>query len=229
MNFTEKYKIKMKYNQFGLHVEENFQDQTENILIEKFEEYVNNLKEKNKNKYNMIELGSNFAYYSMLFKKILLPNETFNIMVEPYEKFMSSGKEHFEINNFDGVFLNNRIKSNFPWCNINFECDEVKVDDLLKNYKIKDLDVLHMDIDYSELSALESAHESLSKKMIDTLFILTHDRPPGIENFEIVPIEDANSMHQMCKQKLLNYDYECIFEQTERNIGADALLIFKKK
>ena len=121
MNVTEKYGIKMKYNQFGDIVTENFEDPDEKIAIDLFEKSVLDLKLKNKNVYSMIELGSNFSYYSMLFKKILEPDESLSILLEPYDKYMKTGKEHFEINNLEGVFLKERIYNPIPWCNITFD------------------------------------------------------------------------------------------------------------
>ena len=68
---TEKYGFTVKYNQFGREVNENYFDEDEMILIEKFEDIVLSLKNKNLETYSMIELGSNQAYYSLLFKSIL--------------------------------------------------------------------------------------------------------------------------------------------------------------
>jgi len=85
MNITEKYKIKMMYDQFGHNVSENYEENDEKIAIDLFEEHVLQLKSSGKNQYSMIELGSNYSYYSMLFKKIIQPYKSFSLMVDPYE------------------------------------------------------------------------------------------------------------------------------------------------
>ena len=158
MTVTEKYGFKMFLDQFGVPVVENYYDTSELLLIEAFEKYVLDLKNKSKDLYTMIELGSNQAYYSMLFKSILKNKDTVTIMVEPTDEYMVRGKFHFSINNYDGIFINKCIGK--TW--------------VAHNYNIEKLDVLHSDIDGAELTMLEGAAESLKNKKIEYAFILTH-------------------------------------------------------
>ena len=222
MNITEKYNLKIKYNQFAQEVSSNFEDPDEKILIDSFEKYVLELKNKNKEKYSMIELGSNFSYYSMLFKKIIEPNETLSIMVEPYEKFFNTGKEHFEINNLEGNFLKKRIYNPELWCNIKFDYPSTGIDELLDEYKIEELDVLHCDIDQSEVLALNTASNSLKNKKIDLLFILTH----GKDQQEVS--NPPTPLHVECKNILNGYGYDCLLDHPTCDVCGDGLLIFKK-
>ena len=225
MNVTEKYGIKMKYNQFGDIVTENFEDPDEKIAINLFEKSVLDLKLKNKNVYSMIELGSNFSYYSMLFKKILEPDESLSILLEPYDKYMKTGKEHFEINNLEGVFLKERIYNPIPWCNITFDCPSTTIDDLLERYGIEELDVLHSDIDKSEEYALIGAKNSLENKKIDTIFIMTH--PDSIEE-SYSTHENPTKLHIKCKTILLDYGYNLVYDHPECDLAGDGMLVFKK-
>ena len=101
---TDKYGFIVKYNQFGREVDKNYFDKDEIILINNFENIVLELKNKNLDAYSMIELGSNQAYYSLLFKSILKNKNVKSIMVEPYEPYLVRGIEHFEINNYSGIF-----------------------------------------------------------------------------------------------------------------------------
>ena len=52
-------------------VDDNFYDASEEIVISHFEQNCIDLQKQNKKEYSMIELGSNQAYYSCLFKAIL--------------------------------------------------------------------------------------------------------------------------------------------------------------
>ena len=109
LSITQKYGFKVKYNQFGSLVDEHYFDEKEIFLIEKFEKIVLELKENKSESYSMIELGSNQAYYSLLFKSILIDEKVKSIMVEPYEPYFERGVEHFELNNYPGIFINKSI------------------------------------------------------------------------------------------------------------------------
>lgn len=215
----------MKYNQFAQTVDENYEDPEEKIAIDLFEKWVLELKTKNKTKYNMIELGSNYSYYSMLFKKILQPSESFNLLLEPYEKYMKIGKEHFQINNLEGTFLEERIYDPNPWCNITFTCPTTTIDDLMERYEIDELDILHSDIDKTEEYALNSAKNSLQNKKIDTLFIMTH---PLTDHERWATAENPTQLHLRCKQILLDYGYTLIYDHPYCDLAGDGMLVFKK-
>jgi len=219
--------ILMKYTQFAQIIIDVFsdyfsddketvvwQDAGENRGIKVFEEALSNLDKQNKDHYTMIELGSNNAFYSMLFKKILGPDKTINVMVEPHEKYIHMGPEHFEINNLEGYFINKQIYNPNGWCDIHFDCESTTVDELMTEYKIESLDMLHMDIDSSELIALEGSKESLSNKRIDFLYVATH----------------SQELHDSCKLLLEGCGYKLFFEYGQRliweSIGNDSLLVF---
>lgn len=213
MSVTRKYGFKMKYNQFGNEVSEDFYDADEILLIEAFEKYVLDLKDKNKNLYTMIELGSNQAYYSMLFKAILKDHETLTLMVEPTDIYMERGKHHFNVNNYDGIFLNKCIGKKWIAHNYEFNKEEISVDQLIKDYNIDKLDVLHSDIDGAELTMLEGAAESLKSKKIEYAFILTH----------------FLGLHEECLNFVSQFDYDVLLDHREDNVGADRLIIIKSR
>jgi len=213
MSITRKYGFKMKYNQFGVIVWEDFYDADEILLIEAFEKYVLDLKDKNKNLYTMIELGSNQAYYSMLFKAILKDHETLTLMVEPTDEYMVRGKRHFNINNYDGIFLNKCIGKTWVAHNSTFNKEETSVDQLINDYNIEKLDVLHSDIDGAELTMLEGAAESLKNKKIEYAFILTH----------------YLGLHESCLKFISQFDYDVLLDHREDSIGADRLIIIKSR
>jgi hypothetical protein len=213
MNITEKYGFKMFVNQFGAVIPENFYDESEIILIEAFEKCILDLKNKNKNLYTMIELGSNQAYYSMLFKAILKGQDTLNLMIEPTDEYMARGKHHFSINNYDGIFINKCIGKRWIAHSYDFEKKETSVDKLIEDYKIEKLDVLHSDIDGAEFTMLEGATESLKNKKIEYAFILTH----------------YLGMHEECLKFITQFDYDILLDHREETVGGDRLIIIKSK
>jgi predicted O-methyltransferase YrrM len=229
-NLSKKYNIKMKYDQHRHNVDEYYYDIEEELSIKLFENYVLSLQEKNKSKYNMIELGSNYSYYSMLFKKILGSDKTFNVMVEPFIEYMQTGIEHFRINNLDGVFLNETISNpERRWNNVDFKCPSTTVDELIKRYNIEELDLLHCDIDETEIHALKGAKESLQNKKIDLIIIMTHTLPDTLyqeyyDSFKGIPTH----LHKQCKEFLLDCGYHLLYDHPQCSLGNDAMLIFRK-
>jgi hypothetical protein len=213
MTVTEKYGFKMFLDQFGAIVPENFYDPSEILLIEVFEKYVLDLKNKNKNLYTMVELGSNQAYYSMLFKSILKDYETRTIMVEPTDEYIERGKYHFSINKYDGIFINKCIGKKWIAHNYDFQKEETSVDQLIEDYNIEKLDVLHCDIDGAEFTMLEGAVESLKNKKIEYAFILTH----------------YLGLHEECLKFVTQFDYDVLLDHRDDNIGADRLIIIKSR
>jgi len=211
-SITQKYGFKVKYDQFGRSVDEHFYDASELILIERFENIVNELKDKNLEKYSIIELGSNQAYYSLLFRSILKDKEVKTILVEPHDPYMIRGVQHFEMNQYEGHFVNKSIGGKWIAHNSSFDKPVTSVDELIQEYDIELLSVLHSDIDGSEISMLEGSHWALLNKKIDYAFILTH----GLET------------HLECLEIISKYDYEIILDHREKNVGSDRLIIIKK-
>ena len=228
MSLTEKYGIIMKYDQFGTVVPQNFEDSGEAAAIALFEKYVLELKKKNKDQYTMIELGSNYAYYSMLFKKIIEPAKSFNLLVEPYQKYMKTGQEHFQINNLEGTFLEEKINNPKPWCGRTFDCPSTTIDELVERYDIVELDVLHSDSDQNEVLALDGAKESLKNKKIDTLFIMTHAETDAEANASYGENGQATKLHKKCKGILMDYGYILKFDHPQCTMSGDGMLIFKR-
>lgn len=212
MSITKKYNFKVDVDQFGNDVDEDWFDETEIILIEKFEECVLSL--PNKLNYTMIELGSNQSYYSLLFKSILGSDKTKNIMVEPLENHIIRGENHFNLNNFKGVFINKGIGTKCQIHHTDFQKPTTSIDELVDEYEIDEIDCLQCDIDGSEHLMIEGAINSLKTKKINYMFIATH--------FDI-------SYHQKIIDLMNEYDYNLIYNEPNKNIGSDSLLIYKRK
>lgn len=211
LSITQKYGFKVKYNQFGSLVNEDYFDEKESFLIEEFEKIVLELKEQKLETYSMVELGSNQAYYSLLFKAMLIDRNVNSIMVEPYEPYLERGIEHFKINNYPSIFINKSIGKEWVAHHTNFELETISVDEIVKEYNIKKLDILHSDIDGAEITMLQGSEYSLSNKIINYAFILTH----GIET------------HAECLNLISKYDYKILIDHREQNIGDDSLIILQ--
>jgi hypothetical protein len=216
MTRTQKYNFKVSIDQFHQKVDSNFEDEKEIELIDVFEKEILNLQKTNKEKYTMIELGSNQSYYSLLFKHILGKDKTLNILVEPDPKHLKATiSEFFNLNNCEGILYNKAIgesyKPNLENIKIT-ECGSITLDQILIENNIDVLDVLHCDIDGAELSLIKTCSDTFKNKKIDTIFLLTH-----------------SYCHEICKEFFNNLEYDLIYENNMRSIGWDNLLVYKKR
>lgn len=233
MNITKKYNIKMSYNVYGASVPEDYVDQSEIQCILKFEEICLKLKELKNEHYTMIELGSNYAYYSMLFRAIIdgenKNKKCKNVMLEPTVEHLESGKQHFRSNGFEGIFERGGI--GHYWCAGTRWHDKAipsyTIDELMKKYDINHLDVLHSDIDGNEIRLLETSNLAFKEKKIRYVFMLTH----GIwqeskTEYNSKIIKNGENRHEICKQFFLSCGYNLLLD-VPANIGYDGLLVFE--
>jgi hypothetical protein len=213
-----KYQFKMKYDQFGREVASFFEDDSEVILIDHFERIV--LGMRGRGEYSMIELGSNQSFYSILFNRILSPARVVNVMVEPNVVNMKRGMENWELNGLSGgVFVSKKIKNPIELQPANTEeylCGDTTVDEMMEEYGFDNLDVLHCDIDGTEMFAFEGAVESFKSKKIDKIFLLTH------------PEEFRGDLHGLAKKFLVGYGYNLVVDLPGKYVGGDGLIIVER-
>jgi Methyltransferase FkbM domain len=112
----------------------------------------------------MIELGAYWAHYSMWFKKERPKGEC--ILVEPDPGFLEAGRDNFARNGFKGEFIKAFVGAG-----------KFEVDDFFRNRKIKQLDILHTDIQGFEVEMLQGAQDVLTRRRVRYLFISTHSQP----------------------------------------------------
>lgn len=112
---------------------------------------------------SMIELGAYWGHYSMWFKK-QRPNGGV-ILVEPDPACLKAGQENFARNGFKGEFIHAFVGTG-----------KFEVDAFFRNRKIKQLDILHTDIQGSETEMLQGAQEVLAKRRVHYLFVSTHSQ-----------------------------------------------------
>ncbi|WP_217352536.1 MULTISPECIES: FkbM family methyltransferase [unclassified Ruegeria] len=109
----------------------------------------------------MLELGAYWAHYSM-WLKLVYPQADCT-MVEPEEQNIEAGKRNFELNGFDGTFIQSFVSK-----------DQFSVDAFMKETGCERLDILHSDIQGYEVEMLENAQTTLSEKRADFVFVSTH-------------------------------------------------------
>jgi hypothetical protein len=112
---------------------------------------------------SMIELGAYWGHYSMWFKKER-PNGQV-ILVEPEPECLKAGQDNFVRNGFKGEFIKSFVGTG-----------KFEIDDFFRNRKIKELDILHTDIQGFEVEMLQGAQEVLKRRRVRYLFISTHSQ-----------------------------------------------------
>jgi hypothetical protein len=131
-------------------------------------------------------LGAYWSFYSIWFHKVI-PNAV-NYIIEPDSRNLYYGKRNLKLNNCKAFCFQRQIGfSNDFSSNI----DTVSVDEFLEKHNIKQLSILHADIQGFEFEMLRTAHNSLLAKSIEYLFISTH----------------SNEIHSQCISELRKYNY----------------------
>ena len=183
----------------------------ETLLIDNFKIICNKL--KNQEKCTMIELGSNVAYYSVLFKQILGSSKTTNILVEPDKLMFEYSKESFNYHNLEGIFINKGIGNKHVTNNQALNCETITLEEVLKSNNLVEIDILHCDIDGSELLLLKENELFFKNKKAKYIFLSTH----------------GSDTHKSCKIKLEECGYSVLIEEEKNIVGGDSLLIFAAK
>jgi hypothetical protein len=225
-NPTQKYNFKFEVDQFGFnHLDKDFFDRDEIILIEKFEKLCQIIKIYDQKKYKMIELGCNQCFYSLFFKFILGINNTNTVLVEPYKPFLERGKRNFHINGLDCEIINKCVgrKKWLGTSSPDYEFD-VELTTLNELMCGDTFDILHSDIDGNELYMLLENKDIFQEKKIKNIFLLTHG---GSVHFnEMLENDRPDTTHYKCKEFFTNTEYKLIYECEEWEVGGDSLLIY---
>ena len=166
-------------------------------------------------KRTMIELGSNWAYYSMWFNSS--HSESENIMIEPNSKKLEVGKANFALNNMTGKFENAFVSSEpndsatfVDWDMKTTTIKQTSVDYLIEKNGLSKVDILHSDIQGAEYDMLLGAKNSIINKKINYFFISTH----------------GASVHKNCLNYLQNNKYNILCSHsTEESFSNDGLIV----
>lgn len=112
---------------------------------------------------SMIELGAYWGHYSMWLKKVRPSGEV--VLVEPDPGCLKAGQDNFARNGFKGEFIHAFVGTG-----------KFEIDGFFRNRKIKQLDILHTDIQGFELEMLQGARDVLTRQRVRYLFVSTHSQ-----------------------------------------------------
>jgi hypothetical protein len=185
-----RYGFQVKNDQFGRVVSSYFYDDLEIVAIKEFERHMLDMVNQDPNRlYTMIELGSNQAYYSLMFHAILkkLGATPRNILIEALEVNLNFGINHFNMNGFNAesrlysvgtlekVFeaLKTVSDAAAERCH-SFNSNWRTLSEIFEEFKLDYLDVLQCDIDCSEGVLFETSEEIFKNKKINYIFLSTH-------------------------------------------------------
>jgi Methyltransferase FkbM domain len=112
---------------------------------------------------SMIELGAYWGHYTMWLKKQRPRGDV--ILVEPDLACLRAGQDNFARNGFKGEFIQAFVGAG-----------KFEVDAFFRNRKVKQLDILHTDIQGFEVEMLQGAQDVLAKRRVHYLFVSTHSQ-----------------------------------------------------
>lgn len=111
----------------------------------------------------MLELGAYWGHYSM-WLKLARPSAAVHL-VEPELQNLDAGKHNFALNGFTGEFTHAFVGR-----------DQFAVDEYLAERNIRQVCILHSDIQGYEMEMLEGCGRSFGARIVDYLFISTHSQ-----------------------------------------------------
>lgn len=114
----------------------------------------------------MIEVGAWWSFYSLWFNKEVV--NASNYMIEPIPDFLEEGKRNFSLNNAIGDFTLSFIET-------------LPLDEFIKTKDLQYIDILHADIQGSELIMLDGMTTILKNRLVNYIFISTHSQNLHIE------------------------------------------------
>lgn len=149
----------------------------------------------------MIELGSYWAFYSLWFMRNTNGGRCF--MVEAAPEYMACGERNFKCNSLCGEFTCSKVASaSGPGM--------LSMDDFVAARELREVHILHCDIQGSELEMLKGSSSLLSAQRIWFLFISTHSNP----------------LHEECTQALSEYGYVVLRNTNlDKTSSADGLIV----
>lgn len=134
----------------------------------------------------IVECGAYWGFYSLWLLNEIPGAQAW--LIEPDASNLEVGRRNFAANHRDATFVNafvaGKVSTGSP--------STVAIDEFLADRRIEHLEILHADIQGSELEMIHGARTSLSKGMIDYMFISTH----------------GEDLHLQCVEELARFGYE---------------------
>jgi FkbM family methyltransferase len=169
----------------------------------------------------MVELGAFWGYYSLWFR--LVHGNARNILVEPDPGALLVGRHNFDLNGFDGEFLEAAV--GLDGATADFVCESdgsarrvktISVDGLIRDLGIEQVNLLHADIQGAELSMLEGAQSAMQNGRLKWLFISTHHHS----------ISGDPLTHQRCISRLKDCGASIVCEHSvSESFSGDGLIV----
>jgi hypothetical protein len=158
-----------------------------------------------KNGSTMVEMGSNWAYYSMWFNHVV--ENAKNFMFDISESQLQVGKNNFDLNKMKGIFSVSSVQS------FDFEF-------FFKTYDVDFIDLLHFDVQGWEFLMLEKTKNYLDK--IGFIFISTHTDKFNSGTSWGSPKE---LIHEECLELLNKYNFKILCEHNLNESASNDELI----
>jgi hypothetical protein len=156
---------------------------------------------------SIIELGAYWGFYSMWFAKVVSAARC--ILVEPDGKNIEMGKSNFQLNGLSGDFLRGYAGSAPP----EDSTPVFSVDELMDRYGLKELNLLHADIQGAERAMLDGAEKTFARNAIDYTFLSTH----------------SEALHAQCLEYLAGHGFTVIAEaNTAQSFSADGVICARR-
>lgn len=154
----------------------------------------------------MLEAGAYWGFYSMWFCKVIPEAKVY--LIEPAAENLAIGRRNFQKNGFRGDFTQAYVGvqagRNADGVNI------VSIQSFLVEKRLKRLDVLHADVQGSELEMLMGASSLFESRAIDYVFISTH----------------TADLHMQCTKFLHDHDYRVLVSvDLEETHSFDGVLV----
>jgi len=154
----------------------------------------------------MIECGAYWAFYSMWFCKEVPGGIAY--LIEPDLENLKFGRRNFELNGLKGTFRHALVGAE---SGLQPDGSEVIcVDHFVRDQKIQRLDILHADIQGSELEMLHGAQKCLADRLVSFFFVSTH----------------SEALHANCQRFLVDRGYSPFISiSPSQSFSVDGLLV----
>lgn len=172
----------------------------------------------------MIELGSYWSYYSLWFNKSI--TNAFNICCEPDPKNLELGKRNALINKARNIHFLLAAAGSDHGSEIMFKPQEDarpplpvpvnSIDGIIRDYKLENVGIVHMDVQGAELTAIEGARDSIRAGKIRFMFISTHH----------YSISGDSLMHEKCIKMIKGLGGHIVTEHAiHESFSGDGLIV----
>lgn len=159
----------------------------------------------------MIEVGSHWAFWSLMFRT-KFPNGK-NVIIDIGKEQLSIGVRNFELNNYDvtsyhGAFFREHSET-YEKKDTQLKAgvgENLDFFQIYKSLKTPKIDLLHMDIQGSELVFMENILPFLDSKIVQNFVICTHDHLVQPLHKKIVSLLKNYKYNVHIDINSLNYD-----------------------